>query len=279
MLSILLIVVNVLISVLGIYIFDYRVDGIINDVFVIILSLLVGLIVTILLLGLFLEVFYLSLSKEKLQKSMFTHKLAKQVVSIPIHFSRMRIKVVGKEHLPKDPGFTIYTNHSSWIDPTIVMYGLYDNPVAALGKEWAFKIFVIGKFAPRFGFVMINRKDPRQSLEAIKQIITNVKNGFSMVIFPEGTRSPNVDSLLDFKPGAFKVALRSGRPIVPITIVKPKNYNNIKWPFIKRVTLVIHKPLHYDEFKTMKSFELSQVVKEIIEGPLNKTFEDKKQIK
>ncbi len=275
MLTIVLIIVNIVVSALGIYILDYRVDGIINDILVIILSLLVGLIVTVLLLGLFLEVLYLSFPKGKLQKSMFAHKLAKQVVSVPIHLSRMRIKVVGKEHLPKESGFTIYTNHSSWIDPTIIMYGLYDNPVAALGKEWAFKIFAIGRFAPKFGFVMINRDDPRQSVEAIKKVVTNVKNGFSMLIFPEGTRSPNVDSLLDFKHGAFKVALRSERPIVPITIVKPKNYNNIKWPFIKRVTLVIHKPLPFNEFKTMKTFELSQVVKEIIEGPLNITLKDK----
>lgn len=275
MLTILIIIVNLGITVLGIYIFDYRVDGSINDIFTIILSLLAGPIITSLLLGLFLEVFYLSLKKGKLQKSMFTHKIAKQLVSIPIHFSRIRIKVVGKENLPHDPGFSIYVNHSSWIDLPIVMYKLYDNPVAALGKEGAFKIFGIGRFAPKFGCVMIHRKNPRHSVEAIKQVINNVKNGFSMVIFPEGTRNPNVDTVLDFKHGAFKIALRSERPLVPITIVKPKNYKKIKWPFIKRFTLVIHEPLLFDDFKAMKTLELSQRVKEIIEGSLDKTFKNK----
>lgn len=268
MFAILLILVDIAVSVVGIYVFDYRIDGIINDVFAIILSLLAGLIVTVLLLGLILEVFYLSLPKGKYQKSMFTHKLAKQIASVPIHFSRIRIKVVGKENLPKDPGFTMYSNHTSWIDPTLIMYGLYDNPVAGLGKEGAFNIFAIGRFAPKFGFVMIHRKDPRQSAEAIKQVVTNVKNGFSMFIFPEGTRNPNVDSLLEFKHGAFKVALRSERPIVPITLVKSGDHKKIKWPLLKRVTLVIHKPIPYDEFKAMKTGELSQVVKEIIDGPL-----------
>jgi len=268
MLTILIIIVNIAISGLGIYIFDYHVDGIINDVLVIVLSIFIGIILTVILIALFLDLFYFLLPKEKLQKSMFTHKIVKQVVSIPIHFSRMRIKVIGVENLPKDPGFTIYTNHSSWIDPTIIMYGLYNYPVAALGKEWAFKIFSIGRFAPKFGFVMIQRNDPRQSAQAIKQVITNVKNGFSMVIFPEGTRSPKVDSLLDFKNGAFKVALRSERPIVPITIVKPKNYNEIKWPFIKRVTVVVHTPIPFEEFKSMRTFELSEVVKKIIDEPL-----------
>jgi 1-acyl-sn-glycerol-3-phosphate acyltransferase len=267
MLTILLITMSIVLSGLSIYLFDYRVDGIINNVFIIIPSLLVGALITALLLGLFLELYYMYLPKNKLQKSMFAHKIVKQVASVPLHFSRMKIKVVGKEHLPKDPGFTIYTNHSTWIDPTIIMNGLYNYPVAALGKEWAFKIFVIGKFAPLFGFVMIKRSDPRQSAQAIKQVVSNVKDGFSMVIFPEGTRSPNVDSLLDFKDGAFKVALRSERPIVPITIVKPTNYKSIKWPFKKRVTLVIHKPLLFEDFKDLKTFELSKIVKEIIENP------------
>ena len=269
MFTILIIIVNITITVLGIYIFDYRVDGIVNNIFVIILSLLVGLIITSLLLVLFLETFYLLLPKGKLQKSKFTQKLAKQLVSVPIHLSMIRIKVVGKENLPHDPSFSIYVNHTSWIDLPILMYKLYDYPVAALGKEGAFKLFMIGQFAPKFGCVMVHRGDARQGAEAIKQVIKNVKNGFSMAIFPEGTRNPRVDTVLDFKPGAFKVALRSEKPLVPMTLVKPKNHKKFKWPFIKRVTLVIHKPLPYDEFKTMKSLELSLRVKEIIEAPLN----------
>jgi len=270
MFAILIIIVDIVVTMLGIYIFNYSVDGTINVTLTIMLSLLAGIIITSLLVGLILEVFYLSLTKGKLQKSMFTHKLTKQIISVPIHFSRMRIKIVGKENLPLDPGFSIYVNHSSWIDFPIIMYKLYDYPVAALGKEGAFKLFLIGKFAPKFGCVMIHRQSPRHGAEAINQVINNVKDGFSMVIFPEGTRNPNVDTLLDFRHGAFKVALRSGKPLVPITIVKPKNYNNIKWPFKKRVTVVIHKPLLFDEFKTMKTPELSQRVKEIINSSLEK---------
>lgn len=272
MLAIIIMVVNVIITGLGIYIFDYKVDGLINDVIIIILSILVGVILTALLVLLFLEVFYLLLSKGKLHKSMFVHKIAKQIVSVPIHFSMMRIKIVGKENLPLDPGFSIFANHSSWIDFPILMYMLYDNPVAALGKEGAFNLFAIGKFAPKLGCVMVHRKDPRQGAEAIKQVIDNVKNGYSMVIFPEGTRNPNVNSLLDFKHGVFKVALRSEKPLVPITIYKPKNHKSIKWPFIKRVTVIVHKPLPFKDFSTMRTMELSKKVKEIIDGSLDKTL-------
>ena len=69
---------------------------------------------------------------------------------------------------------------------------------------------------------MIHRDDPRQSAKAIKNVIKHVKEGISMIIFPEGTRSPNPKELLDFKAGAFKVALRTGKDIVPITLEKTK---------------------------------------------------------
>lgn len=269
MLSILVILVDLVITVFSVYIFDYRVDGVINNIFVIILSILGGVIITLLLVVLFLEAFYFILPKNKVQKSMFTHKILKQILGVPIHYSRMKLKIVGKENLPKDSGFSIYANHSSWIDTPIIVYGLYDNPVGAIGKDGAFQIPLVGKLALKFGGVMLFRNNPRQSAKAIKQVIANVKNGFSMLIFPEGTRSPHVNSLLEFKPGAFKVALRSGKPLVPITIVKPINYKKIKWPFVKRVTLLIHEPLLFDDFKTMKSLELSKKVQKIIEGSLN----------
>lgn len=268
MLALLIIVVNVIISGFSIYIFDYNVDGKINNLFIILLCLLCSLFITLILLGLFLEIFYLSLKKGKKKRSMFSHKVAKQVLGVPIHFLRIKLKVVGKENIPKNTGFTVYSNHSSWIDLPFLIYGIYDNPVAALGKEGAFKIFAVGRFAPKFGCVMIHRKDPRQSAKAIKEVVTNVKNGLSMIIFPEGTRSPIVNSMLDFKDGAFKAALRSERPLLPITIIKPINYKKIKWPFVKRVTILVHPPLLYDDFKLLKSYELSQKVKEIIGGAL-----------
>ncbi len=247
----------------GIYYFDYRVDMHVNDVLIIFGSILLGLLLTVFLVWILLELFYLLLPKDKIQKSMFTHKLLKQILSVPIHLSLMRVKVVGKEHLPKNTGFTLYSNHISWFDPIIIAYGLYNFPVGALGKEGAFNLPVIGKFAPKFGSVMIHRKDPRQSVKAIKKVIKHVKDGLVMIIFPEGTRNPNRHNLLDFKAGSFKVALRTGNPLVPITLTKHK-----KMKFINIVTVQIHKPLPFDDFKLLKTNEIAGVVKQIIDSAL-----------
>jgi 1-acyl-sn-glycerol-3-phosphate acyltransferase len=89
-----------------------------------------------------------------------------------------------------------------------------------------------------------------------------------MVVFPEGTRTKEIGSLREFKTGSFKVALKSKAPLVPITIVKPKNFNDVKWAFKKRITLIIHKPIPFEEIKGVNSLDLSNRVREIISKPL-----------
>ena len=247
----------------GIYFLDYRIDMLINDVFIIFVCILLGLLLTVFLIWILLESFYLLLPKDKIQKSMFTHKLLKQIVSVPIHLSFIRVKVIGKEYLPKDTGFSIYSNHNSWIDAIVIAYGLYNYPVALLGKEEAFNLPVVGKYAPKFGCVMIHRKDPRQSVKAISKVIKHIADGFAMVIFPEGTRNPDSTTLLQFKAGAFKVALRSGKPLVPITLVRYKNRK-----FFNKITIQIHKPLPFAEFENLKTNEIAEAVKQIINSAL-----------
>ena len=239
-----------------------------------ILSILVGWIVMFLVLGLYNEVFYHLVAKKLPQNSMLKHKIANQMVSFPMHLVNMRVKVIGRENLPKDPGFSIYVNHTSLWDIPLLMYKLNDYPIAFLEKEVVVNLFSVGKWTPALGCVTIDRDNDRKGAESIINVIKNVKNGSSMVIFPEGTRGKENGILLEFKPGSFKVALKSKAPLVPMSIVKPKKYNKTIWPMPRRVTLVIHKPLEYEEFKMMKTVELSEKVESIIKGPLNTIYND-----
>ena len=215
-------------------------------------------------IAIYIQGFYLLVAKKKPKTSMLKHKIAKQMVSFPMHLLNMRIKVVGLENLPKDPGFSIYSNHTSMMDIPVLMYKLYDYPVAFLAKEVVESVFLFGKWTPALGCVMIDRENTRKGAEAIINVIRNIKSGSSMVVFPEGTRSKEIGKILAFKQGSFKVALKSKAPLVPMTIVKPMNYNKIRWPFKKPITLVIHKPIPFEELKTMKTLDLSKKVEEII---------------
>lgn len=269
MLTIALFLINLIITASGIYIFDYQVDNSINNPLVIILSITVAWILMFLILGVYIELAYYLVANKKPKNSMLMHKLAKQMVSFPMHLTNMKVSVEGKENLPKDPGFSIYVNHTSMMDISVLMYKLYDYPVAFLEKENVGELFSLGKWTHKLGCVMINRDNDRKAAESIINVIKNIKSGSTMVVFPEGTRSKEIGKLLDFKQGSFKVALKSKAPLLPITIVKAKNYNNIKWPFRKNIKLVIHEPIPFEVLKTMKTLELSEKVREIIAGPLN----------
>jgi 1-acyl-sn-glycerol-3-phosphate acyltransferase len=65
------------------------------------------------------------------------------------------------------------------------------------------------------GMIPIDRDDPAQSIERLNRL--QERGAFSLIMFPEGTRSPD-GRMLDFKKGAFTLAIKLGRPVVPIAI-------------------------------------------------------------
>ena len=269
MLTIFLLTVNIVVTFLGIYIFDYQVDGVVNNLLVILLSVVIGIIAAFLAAIVFLEVSYVIFAKGKPNDSKIKHKIAKQIVSVPIHLFNVRTKVVGKENLPKDSKFLIYSNHTSELDISILMYKLPEYPIAFLSKKAVSGYLSIGKWAVSIGCVMLDRENNRKGVTAVSQVAENVQNGSTMVVFPEGRVKREIGKLLKFRRGSFKIALESKVPLVPITIVKDEKYNNGFWPMAKKFTIVIHQALPFNEFMNLKSNELSEKVMKIIKRELN----------
>lgn len=264
MFVIMLLVIDVIVSITGVYLFDYKVDEVINDPIVFLISIIVGTIVMVISFFMYIDILYLLVARKESQTSGFKHFIAKQIMTVPLFYTNTRTKVIGLKNLPKDPGFSIYSNHTSMMDIPVLMYKIPKYPVAFLAKKNVADLFAVGKWTPKLGCVSIDRTDPRKGAEAIVNVIRNIKKGSTMVVFPEGTRTSEVGKLIEFKPGSFKVALKSKAPLVPVTIVKPKNFKQLKWPFVKRITLVIHEPIPFEEFRGMSSLELSVKVKKII---------------
>ncbi len=271
MFAILLLIINITVSILGVYLFDYKVYGVINNPLIIILSILVGTAAMLFVFFSYIEVFYYLVAKRRPQNSKLKHFIAKQIMTVPLFFTNIRVKVIGKENLPENPGFSIYINHTSMMDIPVLMYKLNKHPVAFLQRTKVLNLFAVGKWTPKLGCVTIDRDNPRKGAESIIKVIKNVKNGLTMVVFPEGTRSKVIGKMNEFKLGSFKVALKSKAPLVPITIVKPENFKEVKWPRPKRITLVIHEPIPFNEFRQMTTQDLSITVRKIIETPLQKS--------
>jgi 1-acyl-sn-glycerol-3-phosphate acyltransferase len=133
----------------------------------------------------------------------------------------IRCRLEGWENLPDDirsglrPAIFV-GNHTSLLDPPLVITTLPCRPVFLAKKELAF-IPVLGWIIWLAGFIFIDRRNRLRSLASLKDAARRIREGQSLAAFPEGTRSLD-GHLLPFKKGAFALALKSGVPIVPLGI-------------------------------------------------------------
>jgi 1-acyl-sn-glycerol-3-phosphate acyltransferase len=127
----------------------------------------------------------------------------------------VEVKLVGAENLPDEP-CVITPNHASHFDIAALLGHLPGHNRFAAKKE-LFREPVLGMVMRTLGMIPIDREDPAQSIALLNKIATGAAGAFSLIMFPEGTRSRD-GRMGAFKNGAFTLALQLGRPIVPIAI-------------------------------------------------------------
>ena len=126
------------------------------------------------------------------------------------------LDVQGRENLPDEP-VLICANHSSGWDPVLLVCALAsDFPLRIMAKEQLFKIPIIGGFIRRMGAFPVDRGN--SDIGAVKTAIKSLKDGFSLLIFPEGTREKE-GKLLPPKSGLFVIAAEAGVDVVPCRIL------------------------------------------------------------
>jgi 1-acyl-sn-glycerol-3-phosphate acyltransferase len=128
----------------------------------------------------------------------------------------IRVNVQGLEALDTSKAYVFIPNHSSFFDIFVLLASL---PVdfKFIFKEEIMRVPILGSAMKRAGYISIARSSPAKSRQTIKNAIEMAKEGTSLVIFAEGTRSTD-GRLQPLKRGAFQLALGSGCPIVPVAI-------------------------------------------------------------
>lgn len=127
----------------------------------------------------------------------------------------VEVKLVGAENLPSEPCL-ITPNHASHFDIAALLGHLPGHNRFAAKKE-LFREPVLGMVMRTLGMIPIDRDDPAQSIALLNKIEAKGDGAFSLIMFPEGTRSRD-GHMGQFKNGAFTLAIQLGRPIVPIAI-------------------------------------------------------------
>ena len=125
-----------------------------------------------------------------------------------------RVEVVGREHLPREGGVILVSNHISSVDPELLA-ALLPRHVRWMAKQEIFDHPFTGPLARLFGAFPVRREEA--DLSALRRSLQALEEGQVIGIFPEGHRS-RTGRMLPALPGAAIIALRSGAPVLPVAI-------------------------------------------------------------
>jgi 1-acyl-sn-glycerol-3-phosphate acyltransferase len=124
-----------------------------------------------------------------------------------------RIRIEGRENIPQE-GCLIVSNHASFMDPTTVGWAI-GREIYYLGRKDLFRPPILSWFLPMCNVLPIDRD--AADIGGLRRIIKMLKNGESVVIFPEGTRTGD-GNLQPAEPGAGMIAVKAGVPILPVRV-------------------------------------------------------------
>lgn len=211
---------------------------------------------------------YYEMRKRKEPKNKANHRYANRLLNLTRHLLRVKIIVSGKEYIPNG-NFVFVGNHQENYDIIMVKPIFKDMPMNFIAKESLFKVPILGNWMELLGNIPISPYADRSAAESIVKGIKTVKSGMPMAIFPEGKRSFS-NEMVEFKPGAFKLAMKSKADILIGTLY---NFSNVLkgYPLKRQVVhIAFQKVIKYDEYKELSSIELAVEVKSRIQAQLDK---------
>jgi 1-acyl-sn-glycerol-3-phosphate acyltransferase len=178
------------------------------------------------------------------------------------------IHVHGSENLRADQNYVYMANHASLID-TPAMFAYLPYQFRIMAKKHLFYFPFMGWHLWTAGNFPIDQSDARKTARSLKGVIEGIRKGKSLAVFPEGTRSPD-GNLQEFKQGAFKIALRAGVPIVPVTIIGTNKLlpKGSLAPRPGRVDVVIGAPIETSRYTERQLGELIGATREVIDKTL-----------
>lgn len=146
----------------------------------------------------------------------YLHSYARFWAQVSLRLAGQRLSVSGQEHLPRQGAVIFMPNHQSNLDILALFAGL---PVQFrwLAKQELFRIPLFGLAMRRTGYIPVDRSDRRSAITSMNLAAQRIAHGTSIIVFPEGTRSPD-GHLLPFKKGGFMLALQAQVPIIPVAL-------------------------------------------------------------
>ena len=173
-----------------------------------------------------------------------------------------KVHVEGRMKIDPSKVYIMVANHQSGLD-ILVLFKLHRH-FKWVAKKGLFVIPFIGWNMALNGYIPIERGRGRSKLQMMDKAANSIRSGNSVILFPEGTRSPD-GALQNFKTGAFRLALETHTPILPV-IIKGTHHAIKKGGLLvhrsDQIKLVVLDPIPYESFCGMDSKQLALMVHE-----------------
>lgn len=201
------------------------------------------------------------------------YSLAQFVVNNIRRKGNVCVRYSGLDNLPKDNGYILYPNHQGRFD-AVAIISCHKNPLTFVMDSIRSRVIVMDEITTLLGGKRLNKSDIRNQVKTILEVADEVASGRNYIIFPEGGYATEVhdNEVHPFMAGAFKAAVKSKCPIVPVALID--SYKVYEKHSLKKVYCEVHylPPITYDEYKDMNTFEISDLVKSRIESKIKEAL-------
>ncbi len=185
------------------------------------------------------------------------------------------IEYRGEENVPKDEPVLYIGNHRSYFD-ILLTYVRVPRPTGYIAKKEMLKWPLLVNWMKNLHCLFLDREDVKQGLKVILTAIEKVKSGISICIFPEGTRNRVNHTFMEFHEGSFKVASKTGCPIVPMTIYNSAAIFEDHLPKVKKAHVIIEygKPIYMQDLPKEDQKHIGAYTRQIIMDTYSKIKEE-----
>jgi len=202
------------------------------------------------------------------------HEIARTWARGILRLSGVNVRVIGGEHVLQDGPQIFMANHQSLFDIFIVL-AFIPAQFRFIAKKELFRIPIFGGALRRYGTVEINRQHHASAVRSIDEAAQKIREGKSVVTFPEGTRSIDGE-IKAFKKGVFHLALKAGVPIIPISIIgsreiMPKHSVRLH---PGKITMIFDQPISTGVYSEESRDDLIAHVREVVVENFNKGKSD-----
>ncbi len=187
------------------------------------------------MLPVYLCVLWIAKYKEPL-RSQKLHKIFKAWMGFVMPFAFCPVKRKGEEHFKENENYLVLINHQSFMDIPVSSPWI-PGPNKTLAKIEIAKVPLFGTIY-RMGSILVNRKDEKSRKASIHHMRQALQMGLHLCLYPEGTRNTNEKQLGAFQDGAFLVAIREQKPIIPALIFNTRKILHPKHTFYARPSVI-----------------------------------------